>query len=177
MTQGRILIVCIIAMLSFSSCFKEQGPDVIVNYEGPFVELENVETFYTDSAVLRMMLKAPTQLELQNGNREFPKGLYIEFYDENGKKSSTLTSNSGTYKKEENIYVVRGNVIIQNLEEKKRLNTEELFWNPATKKVNTDKFIRIEGPEEILTGTGLDATQDFSSYTIHKPEGIFPVNQ
>lgn len=175
--QGRILLISIVAMLCFSSCFKDQSHDTVVNYEGPFVELDNVETFYSDSAVLRMKLKAPKQLELQNGNREFPNGLYIEFYDEGGIKSSTLTSNSGTYKKEENIYVVRGNVIIVNLEEKKRLNTEELFWNPETKKVNTNKFIRIESPEEILTGTGLDATQDFSSYTIHNPKATFPVNQ
>jgi LPS export ABC transporter protein LptC len=175
--SGRISIILIIISLLSAACEKAQNPDEILTYSGPFVELDNVETLYSDSAVLRVKLKAAKQLELQNGDREFPQGLYIEFFDEKGKKSSTLTSNRGTYKKDDNLYIVRGNVMIQNLVEKKKLKTEELKWDPEKEKVKTDKFIRIEGPEEILTGTGLDANQDFSSYTIHKPEGIFPVEK
>ena len=57
------------------------------------------------------------------------------------------------------------------------MKTEELFWYPDTKKISTDKFVRIEGPEETITGTGLDAAQDFSSYTLKHVEGIFPVDE
>jgi LPS export ABC transporter protein LptC len=175
--SGRFSALGILLLIVLNSCFKEQNIDQMVSYNGPFAELDNIETLYSDSAVLRVRLKAPKQLEMQKGDREFPKGLYIEFFDEQGNKASTLTSNKGNYSKETNLYIVRGNVIIQNIKEKKTLKTEELFWRPDTKKINTDKFVRIEGPEDIITGTGMDATQDFSSYTLHHVEGIFPVEQ
>ncbi|MBX9850337.1 MAG: LPS export ABC transporter periplasmic protein LptC [Cytophagaceae bacterium] len=161
--------------LAFSSCFKDQSPDAIVTYNGPFMELNNIETLYSDSAVLRVKLKAARQIELQNGDRTFPNGVYVEFYNESGVKTSTLKSNYGHYNKQENLYTVRGNVIIENLEEKNKLNTEELKWDPETQKINTTKFVRIETPEEIITGEGLEATQDFSDYTILRPKGRFTV--
>lgn len=146
---------------------------MIETYQGPVMEVENVETLYSDSTVLRIRLKAPKQIELQNGDREFPNGVYVEFYDESGKMTSTLTANSATFYKEKNSYKVLGNVIIKNLEEQKTLKTEELNWFPDKQKVNTDKFIRIETPDQILTGEGLDAREDFSSYKIRKPKGVF----
>ena len=146
---------------------------MIETYQGPVMEVDNIETLYSDSTVLRIRLKAPKQIELQNGDREFPNGVYVEFFDEKGKKTSNLKANSGVYYKEQNSYKVTGNVIIKNLVEEKTMKTEELNWFPATKKVSTEKFIRIETPDQILTGEGLDAAEDFSNYKIRKPTGIF----
>ena len=61
----------------------------------------------------------------------------------------------------------------RNLEKKQQLNTEELFWTPATMKIFTEKFVTIKLENEVLYGTGLDATQDLSTYTIRKPQGEF----
>jgi LPS export ABC transporter protein LptC len=170
-------LAIIITSIFLTACFKDRDSNVVVNYDGPFMELSNIETIFTDSSILRVKLKAPKQQEEQNGDRKFPKGVYVEFYDEEGEMSATLKANSGEYKKDRNLYTVRGNVIIENKVEKKKLNTEELFWNPQTKKINTNKFVRIETPEEIITGEGLEATQDFSDYTILKPRGVFSVEQ
>lgn len=179
LTSVRLVLIAVTAIVvtGLSACSKQESVEEVLTYNGPFMEAENIETLYSDSAVLRIRLTAPKQLEFQNGDREFPQGLYVEFFDEQGKKSSTLRSNRGTYKKEENLYIVRGNAIVSNLVEKKSLHTEELNWDPETQKVYTDKFVKIIGPEQILTGNGLDANQDFSLYTIRDPRGIFPVEQ
>lgn len=174
---SQLSILLLAVLISLFSCGKEQAVDTVARYDGPALEADNVETLYSDSAVLRVRLTAPKQLELQNGNREFPKGLFIEFFDQKGVKSSTLKSDRGTFKKEENLYVVKGNVMVENLVEKKSLHTEELNWDPETQKVYTDKFVKIIGPEQILTGIGLDANQDFSLYKIKDPKGIFPVEE
>ena len=81
------------------------------------------------------------------------------------------------WKKENEEWKVEGNVILENLQNKESLNTEQLFWNPVTGRVHTEKFVRIERADEILTGTGLTATQDFSSYIIKKPEGTFNLEE
>ena len=62
-----------------------------------------------------------------------------------------------------------------NIEKQQKLNTEELFWKPDTKKIFTDKFVTIKLENEILYGTGFDADQDLSNYTMKNPEGEFEV--
>ncbi|MFN6947163.1 MAG: LPS export ABC transporter periplasmic protein LptC [Cytophagaceae bacterium] len=146
-------------------------------YSGPMLIMENIETHYSDSAILRVIVRAPVQHEMQNGNRVFPDGVHMEFFDESGVKSSDLVSNHGLFEKEKSLYTVKGNVIIKNLEKNERLNTEELKWKPDEKKIFTDKFVRIVTEDEILTGEGLTSNQDFSNYKILKPSGIFSINE
>ncbi|WMJ72436.1 LPS export ABC transporter periplasmic protein LptC [Cytophagaceae bacterium ABcell3] len=142
-------------------------------YDGPVLEMEDIETIYSDSTIMRVMLTAPLQYELKSGNREFPKGVDMDFFDDKGTKSSNLVSNYGHYDKEKKLYTVTGNVVIMNFEKGERLNTEELKWKPEEKKVFTDKFVRIETEDEILTGHGLESNEDFSKYKILKPSGNF----
>jgi LPS export ABC transporter protein LptC len=169
-------LVFLVFISMVSACFPErETPKEVEVYNGPLMEVDNVQTLYSDSSVLRVKLKAPKEHELQNGDKVFPEGIYLEFFDDKGILNSTLTANSGRLIKETNLYQVTGNVVIKNLLEKEQLNTEELFWNPVDKKINTDKFVRIQTPKEILTGEGLTANQDFTRYKILKPKAIFSV--
>jgi len=43
-------------------------------------------------------------------------------------------------------------------------------------KIYTDKFVRITTATEILTGEGMEANQDFSSWVILKPRGTIALN-
>jgi hypothetical protein len=77
---------------------KEKEIKQPVTYKGPLREVHNLEMLFSDSARLKIHLKAPLQLEQTSGDQHFPKGVYIEFYDEKGVKSTTLrpTRASGT---------------------------------------------------------------------------------
>jgi LPS export ABC transporter protein LptC len=146
-------------------------------YKGAQIEVDEVETLYTDSSRLKIRLLAPKELEFENGNREFPKGINLEFYDDNQVKSSVLTANHGRYNKEKNLYTVTGNVIIKNLLKGESLKTEVLNWNPATEKVFTEENVTIQTPEEILWGEGLDADQQFEHYKIRKLRGEMLIDE
>ena len=176
--KAVVKLLFIVSALLMISCAKKQI-EQIIPYNGPLIEVDSVVTLYSDSAVLRVKLKAPKEFEYQNGNREFPKGVDIEFYNEHGVKSSTLVANTGYYNKEKEIYTVRGDVVIKSLLENKKMNTEELHWNPRIDKIyaDTNVFVRIETPEEILTGKGLITNQQFTKYKILKPKGIFTVDE
>ena len=158
------------AFLSLASCQQQEAVKPIL-YEGALSEAEDVTMHYTEKDILKVMLKAKRVLEFQNGDREFPDGIYLEFYDEFGKISSTLQANSAYYFKNE------GKVEVINIEKQEHLNTEELFWNMGTKKIFTDKFVTIKLQNEIIYGTGLDANQDLSNYQIKNPEGEFTVEE
>lgn len=147
-------------------------------YTGPLMEVDSVETWYSDSARLKIKMTAPKQLLLESGDRDFPKGVYVIFYDETGKiVNATLQGNHGHFSKEKNMYTVTGNVIVVNKKENSTVNTEELNWSQITRKIYTDRFVTIQTPNEILKGEGLDAEQDFSRYSIRKPTGIFSVEK
>lgn len=148
-----------------------------IEYKGPLKEAENVEMYYSEMDVVKIKMIAQKVFEFENGDREFPEGIYLEFFDPNGKITSTLQANSAYYFKDENKWRGRGKVEIVNIEKKEQLNTEELFWKQDTKRIFTDKFVTIRLQNEVIYGTGLEAAQDLSDYTIKNPEGEFEVVQ
>jgi len=166
--------VLLLGFLVICGCHQQEASKPVI-YEGPLSEAEDVTMYYTEKEVVKVMLQAKKIFEFQNGDQEFPEGIYIEFFDEFGKKTSTLRANSAFFFKEENKWRGRGAVEVINIEKKEQLNTEELFWQRDTKKIFTDKFVTIKLQSEIIYGTGLEADQDLSNYQIKNPEGEFVV--
>lgn len=174
--QAFCLLLLLLAAVSGCKT-PTRDPDKEVKYTGPLRESINVQTLYSDSAKVKVKVTAPLQQEYENGDAIFPKGIFITFFEEEGKPASTLQANYGRFDKQKDMYVARGNVIVQNIAKQEKLNTEELHWDRQKETVYTDKFVRIETAEEILTGHGLRSNQDFSRYKILKPSGIFSVKQ
>jgi len=115
-------------------------------------------------------------MEFNNGNQEFPKGLYFEIYGDEGKIESTLRANHAYYYKEKKIWRGSGKVEVKNIKKNQFLNTEEIFWKPDKRKIFTEKFVSIKLENEVIYGWGLDADQDMSNYSIKKPKGEFEID-
>ncbi len=159
-----------------SGCIYKSGEDIeIQEYSGPIVELGPAINYYSDSAVVKMRMEAPRQLIFGNGDREFPEGLYIEFFEDE-KPSSTLRADYCYYTKKDELYKATGNVVAQNIMTQDRLDTEELYWNERKGEVFTEKFVRVEQNGQITTGVGLEAKQDFSYYKILDVQGTLPAS-
>ncbi|HEY9488544.1 MAG TPA: LPS export ABC transporter periplasmic protein LptC [Chryseosolibacter sp.] len=157
-----------------SACGQSDLKEPLI-YDGPARVVENMETFYTENNLVKVKMIAAMVYEFESGDREFPDGLYIEFYDATGKLESTLRANEAYYFKKEHQWRGRGKVEVKNLEKNEQLNTEELFWKPAQEKIFTDKFVTIRQEGDVIYGQGLEAKQDMSDYIIKKPEGEFAV--
>jgi LPS export ABC transporter protein LptC len=122
-------------------------------------------------------MTAPREEQMENGDMIYPKGVYIEFFNEKQVRNTTLRANSGVYYKEQNLYTVTGNVVIVDSVKIQKMNTEELHWTPKTQKIFTDKFVVIQTKSDTLKGQGLEANQDFSRWKILKPTGTLPLSQ
>lgn len=173
LTTG-VLVVTL--LLLFSRCNPSEVKEPLV-YDGPLRIGENVELYYTEDNRVKVKMVAPTLYEYENNDREFPNGIYLEFYDEAGQLESTLRANEAYYFKKENQWRGRGKVEVRNLEKNEQLNTEELFWRPAEEKIYTDKFVTIRQQSDVIYGQGLEARQDMSDYVIKKPEGEFSIDE
>ena len=165
-----IITALVLTMLAACSDNQEQLDEVTV-YEGPVYEVEETELWYSDSAVIRLMVQAAHMKEFENGDQEYPQGVYVEFYEKDTLVTSTLKSDQAFYTKETNTYRAWGNVKLVSLKKNQRLSTEELFWDVEKEEVYTEKFVIIETEDDVLHGEGLTAKQDFSSYRILKPTG------
>jgi LPS export ABC transporter protein LptC len=162
--------------LTLMSCGKQElkTPQ---EYKGPLREAEDVEMFYTEDERVKVKMNAKLVYEYQNGDREFPKGIYLEFYTPEGAIESTLKANEAYFFKEQNQWRGRGDVQVKNIAKQEQLNTEELFWKPADEKIFTDKFVTIRQEGDVIYGNGLDAKQDMSDYTIIEPYGEMDVKE
>ncbi|MGY2130786.1 LPS export ABC transporter periplasmic protein LptC [Hymenobacter sp. HD11105] len=144
-------------------------------YTGPLIEASNVTMLISDSAKLQIKLTAPLQQNFENGDQVYPKGMTVMFFSKDGSVINTLSGKYGRYDKAKDLYLVRNDVRVSNEEKQQKMNSEELYYDKQKAIIYTDKFVRVETPTEILTGTGLTANQDFSRYKILKPAGIFTV--
>jgi len=170
-------IILSLFILNLASCSETRSVDDMTLYEGPILELTNIESYYSDSSVVRLKLIAPKQLEFESNEREFPDGLYIEFYDKDGNISSTLEANYCFYYSKEDKWRALRNVIVKNMENDEQLHTEELYWEPKKEIVYTNKFVRIETEDQILMGEGMEASQDFSWWRILDARGTISLDE
>lgn len=168
---------CVFAMALL--CFACSTNDLKepVEYTGPVRKAENVELFYTEKDRVKVKMVAAELHEFINGDREFPKGIYLEFFDEFGKLESTLRANHAFFDRKENLWRGRGKVEVKNIAKNEQLNTEELFWKQPEERIYTDKFVTIRQQGDVIYGEGLEAKQDMSDYVIKKPVGEFEVQE
>ncbi len=153
------------------ACTEVRTVEEMTLYEGPVLELTDIESLYSDSAVVRLKLVAPRQLEFENNDKEFPDGLYLEFYEKDGVVTTTLEANYCYYYSKEDRWRALRDVVVRNIQNEEELHTEELFWEPKKEIVYTNKFVRIETGDEILMGEGMEADQDFTWWRILDARG------
>jgi len=170
-------LLLILLCAAFVACQKEESALLKGEYDGPWLTALNVETLWSDSAVVRVKMKAPKQLESKAGDREFPEGLYLEFYETGGNISSVLTADTGYFDNDANLWRAVGNVVIQGNDPPRWLYTDELFWDPSKERVYNQVFCKIIADQDTLMGTGLEAKQDFSDYKILEPQGVFSLEE
>lgn len=135
---------------------------------------DSVTMLYTDSAQLKIMLKANRMLMFNKNVSEpftvLPKGVFVTFFDQDEKVSATLKANYGVRYDMSKRMEARYAVEVVNREGTK-LETEKLIWDENTKKIYTDEAVKITTSKEIITGKGMESNQDFTKYELKKVTG------
>lgn len=172
---GLYLLICFCWLCS--SCEPESKAKVSrPEYQGPIQEADDIELLHSDSTRVRVLLKAPKQLDYKYGDQDFPEGVDLTFFEKDGSKSAHLIGNHGHYNKKENLYVVTGDVSLESLTQQNQLFTQRLYWSPQREEIYTEDSVRVVTSTEIIEGIGLTAKQDFSEYEILNPTGFFDVD-
>lgn len=135
-----------------------------------------IEAIYSDSAKVRAKLSAPVMIRTLTDSPivEMPKSLEILFYDADLKVTSKLRANHGIRYIKRNVTIVKGNVVVINVQGD-TMNTEEMAWNETTDKVTSNKFVKVKTKEEIILAEGFESDINFTKYNFYKIKGTISV--
>lgn len=181
-TSITIAFGAVVMLLLFSSCSggkKELGEAITERDSLPVMDTRGVNTLISDSGVIRYRVLAEEWLVYDRKSPSywaFEQGLYLEKFDSLFNIDASIKCDTGYYYDKQRLWKLIGHVDIKNLKGE-RFNTELLYWDEGKQKVYSDRFIRIEQPDRIITGYGFDSNQQLTVYTIHQPEGIFYIDE
>ena len=166
--KSSILYLIFFIALLFSACEDDKKEIKKEEYKGPISEVYGISMAYTDSAKLVVKMSTEAQLTMANEDKKYPKEVRVFFFDNFGNNTTKLRGDSAIYLKANNLYRIMGRVEINNQVKNEVLQTDELFWNPDTKKIYSNKAVDIKTPEQTIHGVGMDSNQDFTQYTIRR---------
>jgi LPS export ABC transporter protein LptC len=177
----------LIVILLFFLSSVLQGAPISTTQEGkrevengkPLMESTDVEILYSSQGIVLTKIYTAQMVQYENGDKFCPAGMYATCYDKEKKIIGTLRANTVYHYANSDLWELKGDVEVKGYYkgEDQQLNTEELYWNLKTKEIYTDSFIRLETPNELLTGKGFQALQDLSYYTLAMPEGYIGADE
>lgn len=144
----------------------------------PIESAQGLDVIYSDSAVVKVKLKAKTMRRYggEDPFTEMPEGIRVEFFDRDMQSKTTLTASKAIKKDKSQTMEASGNVEVINAKGEK-LNTEHLVWNEITRKISSNEFVKISTNDKIIFGNGFESNQDFSNYRIFKITGTININR
>ncbi len=109
----------------------------------------------------------PSQTFLYNG-------VEIRFLNEKHDLLNIVNSKKGYYDEVDKYVILEDSVVVRNIEQES-LRTEYLTWADSTHQFYTDQDVVIKTKQQKINGTGLWASEDFSTYTIKQIKGVIQV--
>lgn len=177
-----IVLGAIVMLLLLPACGgkkAELGEAITERDSLPMMATMDVVTYISDSGVTRYRMDADEWLVYDRKKPSywaFEKGVYLEQFDSLMNVDASIKADTAYYYDKQKLWKLMGNVDIKN-RKGEHFNTELLYWNQATEKVYSDRFIRIEQPDRIITGYGFDSNQQMTNYKIRNMGGIFYVDE
>ena len=169
-----------IFLLFLVSCDSEMAtvPREVTKSDLYIERATDVEILYSDSAVVRLSIQAPTLLNhIKSGQekKEFPDGIKVDFFNGYGQTTSTMTAKSAIQNDRANKIFIREDVVVKS-NNNETLETDELIWDERAKKLYTDKWVKVSTPDEVIYGYGFTSNQEFTYWKISKVRGRFTVD-
>ena len=143
----------------------------------PSMKTLGVTTLISDSGITRYKIITEEWEIYDNKNPPywaFEKGVYLEKFDSLFHIDASIKADTAYYYEKKKLWELRSNVHIRS-QRGDKFDTDLLFWDEKQERVYSDKFIRIEQEDKIITGYGFESNQQMTEYQIYNNTGIFTV--
>lgn len=173
--------VVVVMLLFFSAaCSKEKQEivPVVFNPETSYtMRTTDVSTLISDSGVTRYKMQAKEWLvfgKAKEPYQYFPQGMYIEKFDTLFNVEFSARADTAYFFEKQELWKAIGNVSVINAEGE-HFETSLLYWDQKGKRIYSDKYMRIEQKNQVITGIGFESDEAMNKYKIFHSTGIFPV--
>lgn len=138
----------------------------------------NLNIYYADSGYAKLNIFAVHAETYSKPHiTKLKDSLKVDFYDDQGKITTTLTAKYGEVDHETGKMFVKDSVKLVNHADQRTMYTSILYWNQSDSTIYTDQNVRLISPKGKAFGTSLRAKQDFTSYKITDPRGAYEFDQ
>ena len=124
--------------------------------ELPDSEVEDFAVTETDSGRTQWTLFARSAATYTARDLVVARTLRVDFFGDDGKKSSELVAREGELYQRTRDMIARGQVVLQTVEGW-RMSTEELHFSNSRHKILSDKLVRVEKEGSVLEGVGFES--------------------
>ena len=131
--------------------------------ELPDQEVSDFEATETDQGALQWKMYARSAATYRARNTVVARGVRIDFFDEKGKRASTLTAREGEMNDLSHDMIARGDVVIQTTEGT-RMTTDQLRFLNKMQRIQTDSFVRVDRRGDVLTGWGFESDPQLKDF-------------
>ena len=171
-------VVTIVSL--FISCY--DNTKVISEIESirqePIGTASNIRMVYTDSLKIQAILTAPKHVDYTNLDfryAEFPEGLKVIFFDENGNENEVL-ADYGILYNDTKLIDLKGNVQLKSFTGSK-LNTSQLFWDAESEWLFTEEPFKYQDSDYNFNALRLDTNKDFTKFQTGNLIGTITVSE
>jgi LPS export ABC transporter protein LptC len=176
----KLNIAILLGLAMFFSCNPDlkKIDDITRSENLPVETAEDIKIIYSSQARLQLIMEAPL-MERYEGERpymELPEGFLMIFYDSLMNETSRISARYAIQYQEDELIDARNDVVVENIENNERLNTEQLIWDQKNEMIYTEKFVKITTEEEVLYGDGFESDERFTNWIIRNPRGTFSVD-
>ncbi|MGH7467020.1 MAG: LPS export ABC transporter periplasmic protein LptC [Longimicrobiales bacterium] len=155
-----------------AACGQQTGPTGEDFQEVPAdLIMIDMTSFMTSNGVRKARLQGDTAHVYDDSAKVAVKGVRLAFFDEQGNQSGSLTSSTGDFNTVTQAMIARGKVVLVTALGNRRIETEELHYDPQTHRLwSTMKTLMVEG-ENRSTGDGFEADDKFENVKVKNPKG------
>jgi LPS export ABC transporter protein LptC len=156
-----ITAMAVFFLFSCESNFKEVQKSTYAEFT-PSGEADSINIKYTDSGRIKSILISDKMLDYATVEfpfTEFPKGVNVTLYDENGKRTFVTSKYAVTFKNTD-LIDLQGSVKITN-ETGQLFETEQLYFDQKNEWFYTEKRYKFTDPKGVSFGEGVDFSKDF----------------
>lgn len=180
-----ILFILVLSPFSFAfvACDSDAPPmgDAVTKRDSlPVMVSHGVSKLISDSGRIRYKLIAEEWYVYDKTlppRWEFPKGIFIERYDDKYKVNLHITADSAWLYNQRK-WKLRGNIVLDDQAAQTHLTTNELYWDMNTGELYSNVYTYLKEPNQEIEGNWFRATvinKRVTRYHVRQTKGFMPM--
>lgn len=169
--ENYLLLFLLVLLAGCAEVGTETAPPAVKNAALPEQELFDATIQFYQNENVSAILKAGRIRKFEKqANVLLDRAMRIDFFDQQGQHTTTLTADSGRVDEFKKDMFAFGHVVARS-DSGEMLETQFLRWDNKTRKIISDASVKLSTPTDTLYGTGFVSDEHLRNWNIERPTG------